>query len=225
MLEKISRDLDDADDRTARAKAAVAAAATAATAAQSHNKNASVGGWWDDLPEAPTGDPSSALVTTTTTSTPQYSIAKPPASAGMMVPSAPPADAVYDWDAGGGAGVGYGYGSVGPGAVTRGVGAGLALQDAFSSLSVDQVRMAATRLFSFFFCRGVYRLRVWWECTAKSEPLQKQIVCFCSSAAYAAAPVCAPPYTSPSVAYVLPYHTMSKRNETAYIYTTYVWNI
>lgn len=150
MLEKISQELDDVD--AARAK-------TAAAAAQSRGIHASVGGLWDDLPEAPTGGPASALATTL--QPPQYSVAKPPSVSGPaqhfpgpprppgVVPSAPPADEVYDWSSGG-VGAGYGYGGVGGvgrgavaggGGAARGVGGGLALKDAFSSLSLDQVRV------------------------------------------------------------------------------------
>lgn len=152
MLEKISQELDESDAVAARAK-------TAATAAQSRGIHASVGGWWDDLPEPPTGGAASALGTTL--QPPQYSVAKPPSVSGPVqhfpgpprlpgvVPSAPPADEVYD-GGGGGGGVGYehgGFGGFGRGAVAGGggaaggVGGGLAMKDAFSSLSLDQVRV------------------------------------------------------------------------------------
>lgn len=159
LLETIGTQLDDADNRVARASAAATAAAAAATAtstitaAEKQHDNAYTEGWWDDLPEAPTGDASSKPIEkslpptpsppTPLRSSPSHHYLPPPLPPPRsdMVPSAPPADEDLDWGGVsgpvyGGAGVGLG---AGVGSTGGGVG-GLAVKDAFRRLSLDQVR-------------------------------------------------------------------------------------
>eukprot|EP00752_Nemacystus_decipiens_P002448 g2305.t1 len=144
VLESIAAQLDEIDAQRARM-----AATTAAAEAAAENKRKAAGGGGiggttlgyslDDLPEAPTGHPSSSrsvgpygpseAAAAAAAATPPYPMGAtmPPLyPGGLYAPSAPPPPS---------AGVG-GYGGFG-GAAAAAVG-GTALQDAFRSLSLDQ---------------------------------------------------------------------------------------
>ncbi|CAM9508558.1 unnamed protein product, partial [Ectocarpus sp. 8 AP-2014] len=166
ILESICKQLDDADERRIRAAATAAASAAAAEnkrrgLASSGIANTTLGYSLDDLPEAPTGRPSSASESESVGNSGMTSAAGagaagsqpftplpplyPPPPPGMYVPSAPPPPSDYGslyGDHGGVGGYGgpsYGgpsYGGVGAGAAA--VGGAAALQDAFRNLSLDQ---------------------------------------------------------------------------------------
>ena len=172
VLVTICAQLDEIDARRARADATNAAAAAAA-----ENKRRAAGGGigtttlgysLDDLPEAPTGHPSSsksvgsygpsaAAAAAAAQPPPTMGATMPPlyppppagAAAGLYAPSAPPPPS-----AGGDFYGGYGgAAAVGGGAAVGGA----ALQDAFRSLSLDQVKILGVnegRLFMFAFVQN-----------------------------------------------------------------------
>lgn len=179
ILESICKQLDEADERRIRAAATAAASAAAAEnkrrgLASNGIATTTLGYSLDDLPEAPTGHPSSASASESvgnpgmtsagaagsqpfTTLPPLY----PPPVPGMYVPSAPPPPSDYGslYSEYGGSG-GYGgpvYGGAGGGAAA--VGGAAALQDAFRNLSLDQVgsfcRARRVDLFVLSFLLGV----------------------------------------------------------------------
>ncbi|CAM9784704.1 unnamed protein product [Ectocarpus sp. 6 AP-2014] len=166
IMESICKQLDDADERRIRAAATAAASAAAAEnkrrgLASSGIATTTLGYSLDDLPEAPTGRPSSASESQPVGNsgmtpaagagaagsqpfTPLPPLYPPPAP-GMYVPSAPPPPSDYGslyGDHGGVGGYGGpnyggpGYGGVG--AAAAAVGGAAALQDAFRNLSLDQ---------------------------------------------------------------------------------------
>lgn len=139
ILETISSQLDAEDSRAAAAAASKLNTTGNRTGDTSPGAE---GGWWDDLPEAPTGAPSS--VSSKTSAERRLPPGPPPPYTANVQPSAPPADAEgpsEDW--GGGSNLGYGGGGVGVGGgkgMVPGDGVDdLAFQNALRTLSLDQV--------------------------------------------------------------------------------------